>query len=65
MNIAEANNRYEHIKSLTWDDESAHSDEDKLRALVLQAVVEGHPDAKELARIALATKDLDFARWCA
>jgi hypothetical protein len=47
------------------DDEAAHSMEDALRRDVLQAIANGSPDAVELARIALESESLIFARWCA
>ena len=55
-------------KAQARDDEAAHSEEDALHMHALARISE--PDctieeARELAVIALSTKDLDFCRWCA
>lgn len=55
----------ERIRAMAGDDERAHSAEDDLWEKVLIAVAEGHPDAAQLALVALRTKEIDFARWCA
>lgn len=47
------------------DDEAAHIREDALRRDVLSAIADGAPNAAELAREALATSKIKFARWCA
>ena len=47
------------------DDELAHSIEDKLHVLALEAIAAGHPAARELAAAVLKTQKLDFFRWCA
>ena len=47
------------------DDEVQHSMEDGLHYAVLEAIAAGSPDAAGLAREALRTADLNFARWCA
>lgn len=47
------------------DYEMAHGKEDDLREDVLRAIADGSPIAADLAREALATSQLDFARWCA
>lgn len=46
------------------DDERAHSEENRLHAAVLRYYAEGGTDP-ELAREALKTQEIDFARWCA
>ena len=53
------------IRNEITDDEAAHSDEDEMRRLVLEAIAAGHPRAAELARLALDSENLDFGRWCA
>ena len=53
------------INSAKGDSETAHLMEDELYAQVLGAVVAGHPEAKQMARYALKTKDISFARWYA
>ena len=50
------------------DDECAHSMEDRLHQRVLQALVNDETSGqtlRELAYLALESKKLDFARWCA
>jgi hypothetical protein len=55
----------EKIKACASDDESAHGLEDDLHQEVLQAIADGSNNAAELAKAALLTRDIDFARWCA
>lgn len=55
----------ESIKSERRDYESAHSDEDELHVAVLKEVAAGNPEAREMAREALKTLDIKFARYCA
>ena len=51
------------------DDEGAHGAEDDLQVLVLEFIQEGTDLTPEnvrlLASLALRTKKLEFARWCA
>jgi hypothetical protein len=65
VTVDEARRRLDDIRACAGDDEAAHSMEDALRRDVLQAIADGSPDAVELARIALESESLDFARWCA
>ena len=51
------------INLLRNDPEAAHSLEDELYAQVLGAVVAGHPEAREMARYALTSKNISFPRW--
>lgn len=53
------------IRAIASDDEAAHSYEDALHEKVLQLVADGADDAPELAKEALKTTKLNFARWCA
>lgn len=53
------------INNIRHDDEAAHGEEDDLHQDVLQAIADGAADPDALAREALRTKDLDFARWYA
>lgn len=56
----------DHIASVTGDPEVAHSHEDDLYELVLQAIADGSvDDPPALAKCALQTKSLKFPRWCA
>jgi len=45
------------------DDASAHGKEDDLWRDVLRTIANGAPDAADLAREALRTRDFAFARW--
>lgn len=47
------------------DDEALHGMEDDFREFVLTCISDGDEDAVTLAKLALSTNDLDFARWCA
>ena len=47
------------------DYERAHGKEDDLHEAVLQAIADGAENAAELAREALKTADIEFARYCA
>lgn len=47
-----------------WDDEAGHGAEDDLWRDTLRAIAEGAANPAELAMAALATQELDFARWC-
>jgi len=65
MDIDEARNRVEQIRSEKCDDELAHGHEDALWHDVLKAIAAGNEDARELAKAALCTQEIVFARWCA
>lgn len=70
MTIAEARARVAEIRDAAGDDEAAHCMEDRLRTDALEAVVGANTlqelnDAVVIAAIALSTKRIDFARWCA
>lgn len=53
------------IKALQADDEVAHSYEDALYEAVLKETAKGAENAPQLAKEALKTTKLKFARWCA
>lgn len=53
------------IRAKADDDEAAHSLEDDLREGVLKAIAAGAENPAELARLALTTSAIEFARWCA
>lgn len=67
MTVDEARRRLDDIREAAYemDDELAHDRESALRRDVLQAIADGSSDAVELARIALESESLNFARWCA
>lgn len=47
------------------DHELLHGQEDELHQRVLHAIAKGHPQAVELAKAALKTKQIKFNRWYA
>ncbi len=53
------------INNAKSDPELAHSNEDSLYWSVLDAVANGNPNAIDMAKEALKTKEIDFPRWCA
>ena len=67
MTVERAKEEVERIRAMANDDESAHATEDWLRGEVLKTIASGvgEETAHELARIALLTEDIEFARWCA
>ncbi|WP_433701746.1 hypothetical protein [Nocardiopsis sp. CA-288880] len=65
MTPQDIRDRVARIEANRDDDETAHSMEDDLYTDVLKAIAGGAPNATELAREALRTVDIDFARWCA
>lgn len=65
VDLEEIRTRVARIEANRDDDETAHSQEDDLYTDVLRAIADGAPNASELAREALRTVDIDFARWCA
>ena len=66
MTISDVEAAAQRIADMSDDDESAHAAEDALHQQVLAYIVD-HGDAKSaaLARAALATANISFARWCA
>ena len=66
MTLAEARERVERIRAMAGDDEMAHSEEDKFRGDVLRYLADVAPaELGELARIAISTREIEFARWYA
>lgn len=65
MSPEDVRNRVATINTLRWDDETAHGEEDDLYEAVLRVIADGAANAPELAREALKTKTIRFARWCA
>lgn len=45
------------------DHEKLHSMEDALHHMVLLVISDGAPNAKELAKAALKSLEIEFARW--
>lgn len=65
MSPEDVRTRVAQIERMAMDDEAAHSAEDALHRDVLDAIANGAPDAEALAREALDTLSMSFARWCA
>jgi len=65
MTPGEVEARVERIRAMAGDDEAAHGAEDSLRRDVLLAIAGGARNARALARTALETEEIEFARWCA
>ena len=65
MTIEEVRQAVQAVKDKSDDAEVAHGAEDALHQNVLDEIANGNPNAVELAREALKTIDLNFARWCA
>lgn len=53
------------IHAKNGDDEYAHMAEKKAWEMALAAIEAGAPNAQELAKEALKTKSIEFARWYA
>ncbi|MBD8087046.1 hypothetical protein HUK49_03580 [Limosilactobacillus sp. c11Ua_112_M] len=64
MNLKEVKKTVNNIKESVVDFEGAHELEDDLYEAVLKEVVSGNPESKEMARIALQTKEINFPRYC-
>jgi hypothetical protein len=65
MTVEEVRERVECIRKISRDAEQAHSMEDELHAAVLVVIAQGAANAAELASIALESRKIGFARWCA
>lgn len=66
MSVDDVEKALRRIKRIRADDETAHMDEDDLHVEVLEAIAAGEcADPVALAREALKSREIDFARWCA
>lgn len=66
MTPAEVQKMVDHLARPCGDDETLHAEEDQIHRDVLEAIAMGKArNARECARIALTTRDLDFSRWYA
>jgi hypothetical protein len=68
VTLQEARDRVREIEEIARaeDDEVAHSKADRLHQDVLRYLAEVAPaELGELARIAISTEAISFARWCA
>ena len=65
MRIEEVAIWVEGIKVIASDDERAHRSEDALFMAVLESIAEGSSEnPKEMARLALTSRKIDFGRYC-
>lgn len=64
MNLKEVKKTVNDIKESVVDFEGAHELEDDLYEAVLKEVVSGNPESKEMAHIALQTREINFPRYC-
>ncbi len=54
------------LRKVANDDEVAHSQEEELHHAVLQSIADGTAqDPQAMAKAALKSRDISFARWCA
>ena len=66
MTIETIKQRVEEIKDISWDFESAHGKEDKLREEFIRYVaIVGDKELAEKAHEILKTEHIDFPRYCA
>ena len=64
--VADVDAAVEKIRAMAGDAEVAHGAEDGLWSDVLRAIADGTAeDPQAMARAALETVNIDFARWCA
>ncbi|UXC68588.1 hypothetical protein N4627_05685 [Limosilactobacillus vaginalis] len=65
MTLSEVKDTVRTITECKDDFEMAHEMEDDLYKDVLKEMIAGNPEAQAMAREALKTKQIDFARYCA
>ena len=65
QSVADVRSALAFISTAATDDEAAHAAEDAMRSKVLELVADGHPDSVALAKLALQSSAIKFARWCA
>ena len=65
MTPEDVRQRVEAIKVMAADDQIGHSEEDRLYHDVLVDIADCDCHAADLARQAIKTKEIDFARWYA
>jgi len=67
MKVSDVEKDVAEIEAMKRDDEMAHSFEDALYEKVLIAIRDREPgdDPADLAKAALKTQEIEFARWCA
>ena len=65
ITLEEIQTQLKYLEDGKKDPEVAHSQRDYLWECVLEAIVEGAENPKELAEEALKSEEIDFPRWCA
>jgi hypothetical protein len=65
MKPQEVQDRLDKISAMASDYEAAHAEEDALYADVLEHIAAGKRGGRELARLAITSRDIHFARHCA
>lgn len=66
MTLDEIKRRVDEIEASVWDDERAHSLEDRILLDFVQHVAANAPEPiASMASEVLRTTDLDFSRWTA
>ncbi len=66
MKIQDVWNALEQIRRESGDPETAHGLEDALWAAVLESIASGNAEhPQQMAEMALRSRDISFARWCA
>jgi hypothetical protein len=63
LTVREVQERVAEVFMARDDDELAHNREDALHIAVLEAIAAGAPNAAELARAAMRTREIDFSRY--
>lgn len=65
MTVEEVADRVRRIAEMTGDNEAAHVEEDQLLEDVLSAIADGADNPAELAKAALAAREVNYDRWYA
>ena len=65
MNVKMVRVKIEEIRSITWDNETAHIEQDRLYTSVLESIAKNPRGAQRLAQEALKVQDIEFTRWYA
>ncbi len=66
MTLEYIQDQLKHLEAIKGDDETAHSEEDKLYRSVLQYIADNSVTKfGRLADEALKAGEIDFCRWCA
>ena len=64
MTLEDIEKEVDKIRSIAWDSEVAHGEEDRLYANFVQHIAEtGDKNQQEMANAVLETKNFKFSRW--